>query len=293
MLNERDYMKMNQAPFRSGPGRKDNGVSAVKILILINIAVFIMQYINPPILPNYALISPRVIKEHEYYRVVTCMFLHGGFLHIFLNMWVLHLFGSLLEQRIGKKHFLIMYFLSGIIGSCFWLLVNPSSNNVCIGASGAVVGAVIATAMFFPDLRVMLIIPPIPMKLKTLAIVFVIFDLVSEFFNFEGAFLGRIAHIVHLGGALAGYLYIKIKFRKEIVWDILPDFNVKQKSSSCRVPSGWSVGESSSDSGSRVTQNELDQLLDKISLSGINSLSEDEIEALRRAREQMQQGRGR
>ena len=102
--------------------------------------------------------------------------------------------------------------------------------------------------------------------------------------------------MVHVGGAVGGYIYIKILFGREVVWDILPGFKGRQKSSSYKVPSGWSYkekGSSSSDSGGgRVTQKELDQLLDKISVSGINSLSESEMEILRRAREQMQnQGR--
>lgn len=301
MLNDRDYMKMRQAPFRSGPKRRGEGISVVKLLIIINIIVFILQYlfpgtrVSPGLTENFALVSPAV-RAGQVYRLVTSMFLHGGFWHIMFNMWGLYLFGSLLEQRIGKTHFLVMYFLSGLIGAGLWIAANWNSPVGCIGASGAIFGVIISTAMFFPDVKLMLLFPPVPMKLKTFAIVYVIIEMLMETSNLDnGSIFGGVAHIVHLGGALGGYLYIKIIFGRQVAWDILPSFKGRKKSASCRVPDGWTA--SSSDSGSsdggKVTQKELDQLLDKISVSGINSLSEEEMDALRRAREQMQQQRGR
>ena len=297
MLNERDYMKMGKAPFRSGPKAKGEGISAVKILIVANIVVFIMQWLNPgtetmmSLTDRFALVAPAV-REGQVYRLITSMFLHGGVFHIMFNMWGLFLFGSLLEQRIGRKHFLIMYFLSGLTGSALWMATNWSSPVGCIGASGALFGVIISTAMFFPDVKIMLLFPPIPMKLKTFAFVYIIIEIMMETSNMgKGGFFGNVAHIVHLGGALGGYIYIRLLFSKEISWDIFP--RSKHKKSSYRVPSGWDTVGNSSDSGSQVTQSELDHMLDKISNSGINSLSEEEMEKLRSAREQMQQNRGR
>lgn len=297
MLNDRDYMKFREAPFRSGPPRKGEGLSAVKLLIIANIAVFIMQFLNPGtadsmgLTERFSLIAPAV-RAGQIYRLITSMFLHGGLFHILFNMWGLYLFGSLLEQRIGKTHFLVMYFLSGLTGSALWMLTNWDSPVGCIGASGALFGVIISTAMFFPDIRIMLLFPPIPMKLKTFAIVYVIVEIFMEMSNLDqGGFFGGIAHVVHLGGALGGYLYIRFLFGREVAWDILPSF--KGKSNPYRAPAGWDFTGSTGSSGSAVTQKELDRLLDKISNSGINSLSEEEMETLRRAREQMQQNRGR
>lgn len=298
-------MKMRKAPFRSGPKRKGAGVSVVKLLILTNVVIFIMQCLNPPtyntmgymvryglFTEHFALISTQVMKG-QVYRLVTSMFLHGGFFHLFFNMYGLFLFGTLLEQRIGKKHFLIMYFISGTLGSILWVATNMHSPTPCIGASGALFGVIISTAMFFPDLKIMLLIPPIPMKLKTFAIVFVLLDIFLEFSKVaEGTFWGNIAHLVHIGGAVGGFLYIRTLFRQQIAWGILPGFKKNKHSSSYEVSSGWSMG-STNGSDNRVTQKELDRLLDKISVSGINSLSAEEEDTLRRAREQMQSQRGR
>lgn len=291
-------MKYRQAPFRSGPQRKGQGVSAVKILVIINIAIFIMQFLNPGtqfspgLTERFSLVAPAV-REGQFYRLITSMFLHGGLFHILFNMWGLYLFGSLLEQRIGRTHFLVMYFLSGLTGSALWMLTNWDSSVGCIGASGALFGVIISTAMFFPDIKIMLLFPPVPMKLKTFAIVYVIIEILMETSSLgKGGFFGNIAHVVHLGGALGGYLYIHFLFGREASWDILPSF--KQKNSAYKAPSGWDFkSNSSTGANERVTQKELDRLLDKISTSGINSLSEDEMETLRRAREQMQQGRGK
>ena len=164
----------------------------VKLLIIINIVVFILQFlfpstynslgnvVRPGLTDRFSLVSTAV-RQGEVYRLITSMFLHGGLFHILFNMWGLYLFGSLLEQRIGKTHFLVMYFLSGLTGSALWVLTNWSSPIPCIGVSGALFGVIISTAMFFPDIRIMLLFPPVPMKLKTFAIVFVLLDLFLEF----------------------------------------------------------------------------------------------------------------
>jgi hypothetical protein len=105
--------------------------------------------------------------------------------------------------------------------------------------------------------------------------------------------LRNIAHLDHLGGALAGYVFIKMFFSRYILWDIIPK-SLKRRSP-YKAPSGWSFtggGEGNTPGASSeapVSQKELDRLLDKISMHGINSLSEDELERLRKARNQMRE----
>jgi hypothetical protein len=143
-------------------------------------------------------------------------------------------------------------------------------------------GVIIASAMFVPDAQFMMLIPPVPLKLKTLAVVYILLELfMFEFSSVGQGIFSNIAHIVHLGGAIGGYIYIRMVFRKEIKWDILPLGYKNRKTASAPSTSGWSV------SGSGVSQTELDKLLDKISVSGINSLTEDELTKLRNAREKM------
>lgn len=293
MLDDRDYMREGKARFRSRPPVRAPGMSAVKMIILANIAFFIVQLVSPNFTYDFALIGPKVLNG-EVWRVVTSMFLHDNSsilsFHLLFNMWGVYLFGSMLEQRIGKGRFLWLYFVSGIVGSLLWVFFNQTSNNVCIGASGALFGVIVATTMFFPNVRIMLLIPPIPMKLKTFSIVFILIELFLQTGGTDrGGMFGNVAHLVHLGGALGGYLFTKILYSREIAWDILPKFGGGRRP--FKVPSGWSFTETgdstSSSTGAHVSQKELDKLLDKISAQGINSLSEDELERLRTAREQM------
>ena len=289
MLNDRDYMR-NSSP-GAGVLRRNNGMSAVAILIMINVVVYLMQQSNPGFTDKFALTSISV-RHGEVWRMVTCMFLHGNFWHIFFNMWMLFMFGNLLETRIGKTNFFILYFISGILGSLLFVLFNWNPIMImgswtymsCIGASGAVVGLSIGTAMFYPNMQIMLLFPPVPMKMKTFAIVFILLEIFLEYSKVDrGSFFGNVAHVAHLGGALGGYLYLKIFFSREIVWDFLPFLGGGSSHSGPKVPSGWSVITDKN----AVSQKELDRILDKISVSGINSLTPEEEDTLMRAREQM------
>ena len=295
MLDDRDYMRRGEAPFRTRPPRGNTGMSAVKTIIIANIACFIAQLMIPGFTSNLALIGSRVATG-EVWRLVTSLFLHDsthGILsfHLLFNMWGVYLFGSMLENKIGKNSFYWLYFVSGVCGSLLWTVFNQ--NNIpCIGASGALFGLIVAATMFFPNVQMMLLLPPIPMKLKTFAIVFILLEI---FFvtggTDEGGMMGGVAHMVHLGGALGGYLFVKFFLSRWIVWDFLPKF---RSQSPYKAPPGWNFTSSDTDSSASsssdsapVSQKELDRLLDKISIHGINSLSEDELERLRRAREQM------
>lgn len=276
--------------------RSPFGMSAVTLILILNISVFVFQMFNQVELPGGRgettdrLVDSYALKYSDfaagkYYLLLTHMFLHGGFWHLLFNMWGLYMFGQLLESRIGTIHFLNLYFLSGLLGGGFWILSNVGSPYGCIGASGAVSGVIMATAMFYPNLMIMLIIPPIPMKLKTFAIVFVICEMLLEFSGGGG----NIAHLAHLGGVVGGWVFVKL-FYKDYEWDILSIFKRRKKRglfmvNDAQPPSG--------EPEEPVSQKELDRILDKISHSGINSLSEEEMALLRKAREQMLKGRER
>lgn len=291
MLSDRNYNMGN--PFR----KRQATVSCVSILLTLNIAFFILQMTMQWIMPTEKIIkigneihnvmSDKVvdalalvsteIRKGEYYRIFTYMFLHGNLWHILFNMWGLYMFGSLLEQKIGSRRFFILYMISGLVGAGLWLLFNWNSSVPCIGASGALFGIIVGTAMFYPELPIMLLIPPIPMKLKTFAIFYIILEIFLEF-SPEGG----VAHIVHLGGVLGGYIYIRLLYGKE-VWDVFSIFRRKKGGSLTMTPlssSEWNIK-------TTVSQRDIDRLLDKISLYGINSLTEEELDTLRRAREEM------
>jgi len=149
------------------------------------------------------------------YQVITYMFMHGGFTHIFFNMFALYMFGTPVEMAWGPKKFLFFYIFTGLgaLALQFFVqfieikfeMVSPLSANVpMVGASGAVFGILAAYGMQFPNSIIQLIIPPVRMKAKY----FVLIYAGLEIFLGVGNFMPGIAHFAHVGGALFGFLLI-------------------------------------------------------------------------------------
>ncbi|MFT3898266.1 MAG: rhomboid family intramembrane serine protease [Thermomonas sp.] len=145
------------------------------------------------------------------WQLLTYGFLHGNWGHILFNMLALFMFGAPLEYTWGQKRYLSYYMVCMVgAGLCqlavgAWMMANGSDGYPTIGASGAIFGLLLAYGMLFPNQRVMLLIPPIPMKARTLVIVYGLFEL---FVGFTGLQPG-IAHFAHLGGMLFGWLMIR------------------------------------------------------------------------------------
>ena len=145
------------------------------------------------------------------WQVVSYAFLHGGLMHLLFNMLALVMFGAPLEYTWGEKRFLT-YYLTCVVGAAvcqllvgWWAVSQGTPAYPTIGASGGVFGLLLAYGMLFPHQRVMLLIPPIPMKARTLVIVFGVITLVM---GITGTQAG-VAHFAHLGGMLFGWLLIR------------------------------------------------------------------------------------
>jgi membrane associated rhomboid family serine protease len=146
------------------------------------------------------------------FRLITYMFLHANFTHLFFNMFSLWMFGRILEQALGTKRFLLYYFVCGIGAGlvqllvCWieWKFLGGIEISATLGASGAVFGILLAFGMLFPNERIMLLIPPIPMKAKWFVIIYGAMELI---FGIGGRQSG-VAHFAHLGGMLFGLLLI-------------------------------------------------------------------------------------
>lgn len=196
--------------------------TVTKNLVAINILMFIATLINENFMvTNFAMFYP-ASPFFKPWQILTHMFMHGGFWHIFFNMYSLLMFGSILERSLGTKKYLIFYFVTGLGAAALhtgveWLqarvfiangiaqayqqlLVTPT-----LGASGAIYGVLIGFAMLYPQARLMLIFPPIPVKAKWLVIIFVAIEL---FLGING-FQEGVAHFAHLGGMLFGWLLIR------------------------------------------------------------------------------------
>lgn len=153
----------------------------------------------------FGLVPSLVVGKFYIWQLATYMFLHGGFSHILINMFVLWMFGRELEGIWGSKEFLKYYFLTGTAAGATIFLWNLGSSVPTIGASGAVFGVLVAYALFFPD-REIYVYFLFPVKAKY----FVLFIGLLEFLwlpNQDG-----ISHIGHLGGLVAGFFYLRQRY---------------------------------------------------------------------------------
>jgi membrane associated rhomboid family serine protease len=183
----------------------------VKHLIIINVIVYIaavtfMGDSAANILAVHWFHDPRF----KPYQIVSHMFMHAGIAHLFFNMFALYVFGPMVERYATSKRFLILYLASGFgalaahqaIQYFQFATQGVEAFYPAVGASGAVMGILIAFAVLYPNVQLMLLIPPIPIKAKYLAMVYVAIDLFSGISGFSYG----VANWAHLGGALTGFL---------------------------------------------------------------------------------------
>jgi membrane associated rhomboid family serine protease len=141
------------------------------------------------------------------WQLVTYGFLHGGFTHIFFNMFGVYTFGSTLEQFFGTRYYVTLYFASVVTAGVVQLGVNEvlGSPYPTLGASGGLFGLLLAFAIYFPRQRLMLIFPPIPMPAWFAVTAYGAIEL---FLGVTGTQAG-VAHFAHLGGMLGAFLMIQ------------------------------------------------------------------------------------
>ena len=175
-----------------------------KTLLLICTAVFCLQVFVP--LTEWFALWPPSSGLFMPWQVVSYAFLHGGLFHLFFNMLGLWMFGSELERLWGEKRYLYFLLAGALAAAAAQLVVTAltGSDNPTIGASGALFALLLAFGMLFPNRRVMLLIPPIPMKARTFVIVFGVLELLLGVYD-----RGGIAHFAHLGGMVGGFLMIR------------------------------------------------------------------------------------
>lgn len=202
-------------------------------IIALNIAAFVYQLQLGPnalqvFLYQHALVPLRYFSPSWAWQVglsptdltpfVTNTFMHGGFLHILLNLWTLWIFGPALEDRLGPVRFLALYLASGVIASAAHAIFNAGSPYPLLGASGAIAGVIAAYAMRFPYawIRVLFIVIIIPLFFNLPALVFAglwfflqIVQASSEFMNPFSAGSG-VAWWAHIGGFIAGLVLLRL-----------------------------------------------------------------------------------
>ena len=287
-----------------------------KYLLLTNIVVFLLQ----EVVKQWGIDLVALFGLHffladnfQLHQLFTYMFLHANLSHIFFNMFALWMFGRLIESTLGARHYLIYYIVCGVgAGLCqelfqygeYWMEGLADFERVrtpdgiypmgeflnywrTVGASGAVYGILLAFGFIYPNHRIMLLIPPIPMKAKYFVIGYAALELYSSF-----SVNDNVAHFAHLGGMLFGFLLLLrwTQFRNPNSWwqRLKKHFTSSQKSPYNKNPKmtvnpGGAYNKAEHTTSSPTPSAELeekrrriDELLDKIKKSGYESLTTEE-----------------
>ncbi|MGN6641095.1 MAG: rhomboid family intramembrane serine protease [Mucilaginibacter sp.] len=219
-----------------------NITPVVKNLLIINIIFFIATLVlgdrlgMMTWLPVYYFNSP----HFRVWQIITYMFMHGGWEHIFFNMFALFMFGPIIEYSLGSKKFFNLYFICGIGAILLQMVVQAVEvhaitgtitishpelessyleyganaqklfdiyNTPVLGASGAIFGILVAFGMLYPNMELFIFFIPIPVKAKYIVPVYILIEIWLGVSQYGG---DNVAHFAHLGGALFGFIMIKI-----------------------------------------------------------------------------------
>jgi len=224
-----------QSPF-------SNITPVVKNLLIVNIIFFVASYLLRNVfdmdrwLAVYYFNSP----NFKLWQIISYMFMHGNLMHILFNMLALYFFGPILEYSVGPKRFLSLYFICGIGAIILqWIvqaiqvhgitggfvIAHPELdssymafgqvaqqlyniyNTPIVGASGAIFGLLVAFAMLYPNMEMMILFLPIPIKAKYIVPGYILIEIWSGVGQQSG---DNVAHFAHIGGALFGFLVVKL-----------------------------------------------------------------------------------
>ena len=282
---------------------------AVKVILILNVVFYILTYWITPLFSlngntdwflKFNSLRPFGFPGFMPHQYLTYMFMHGGWWHLFFNMWSLMIFGNAVEQQVGTKRFVFYYLVCGVGSAlihqaCEMLgIISPS---YLVGASGAVYGIMAAAAFYFPNVKLFVIPIPFPIKLKYLVGVFMVIEMVMGFLAVD-----RVGHFAHLGGILVGAIILAIWHLMEKKKKTTSGFRGWDNYSSHSQGDHYEKGESSWKSmfgkktpkmrvvetretnhsdhqyneQKRRNNDEIDRILDKIRKNGYQNLTDSE-----------------
>lgn len=236
-------------------------------LIIINVVMFALATLRPALIPALMLVPAYVLLRP--WTLVTYMFLHGSLWHLLFNLLGLFFFGPRLELELGSRKFLSLYFISGIMGAVLSFLTPFTA---IVGASGALFGVFLGFASYWPRERIY-VWGIFPIEARLLVIIMTVLSL---FGGFGGG--GGIAHFAHLGGFAGGYLYIRWLERHTRA----AKFRAKFGPTAPRSGDLERWRKIPRERLHEVNRAELDRILGKIDLTGVESLTSEEIAFLNR-----------
>lgn len=268
--------------FGHSPISRGSFTGVIKWLIIINVAVFFIQRVaGVGFLKTFSLIPIYVTKKIWIWQLVTYMFLHAGFFHLLINLFVLWMFGKSIATVWGNREFLKYYLICGIGAAVLTVITGPFTRIPTIGASGGVYGVLLAFGMLYPE-SVIYLYFLIPIKAKHFVILMGALTFISSI-NSTGS---QVAHFAHLGGLLTGYIYLKSSsLRHKFSLGTLKTINTyKIAEFIYKLKMFFSHNKKPSAAGPAgpVSENNVNEILDKILLHGIESLTPEEKQIMQK-----------
>ena len=309
-IYDRDYIQDRPGGF----GLFWGGGSAVKTLILINVAVFLFGWLGgPPVQQFYAdylaARSEAIFQQFYVWQLLTYAFLHFELFHILWNMIFLWFVGRELEGIYGHREFLAMYLTAAVVAGLFWAMLDQAQGGGAnmLGASGAVAAALFIYVLYYPTREILLFfVLPVPMWL--FAIIFFGGDLLGLIRSFQGFQTEPVAFAAHLSGAAYGFLYKRYDLRwsrwlGDFSWTRRPRLRIFSPEPRSRRPSRQGAATPTRSegpgragpSGHFADENldvRLDEILAKIAREGRSGLTEEENRILQEASERARNRRG-
>ncbi|HYM19385.1 MAG TPA: rhomboid family intramembrane serine protease [Candidatus Kapabacteria bacterium] len=294
------------------------GAPVIKAMVVANVGIYLFEIFfgglrlaGIPIekyIQYYFYLYPLQSGNFYFWQPVTYMFLHGGFGHIFFNMFALIIFGPALEAAWGSRKTFIYYMLCGLGGGFAHLIISPmlgGGGGPLLGASGAIFGFLVAFGLIFPDQPIYLYFL-IPIKAKYAVLGFILIEVMSIPAS-DG-----VGHLAHLGGAVVGIIYILIDgggrgfFKRGVStaanrWQntgtqtksrrFIQDDDATFDADFEEVASTKTMRGSNTTAtmGRVITQEDIDRILDKIAASGYQNLTAEERDILFEASRKMDQ----
>ena len=314
-LQDRDYYRYQETP-GTRSGFLVGLTPVVKWVLIINVAVFIVQYVCEKVLhlpffvtnihyvgnkmfvdyaeyeKIFALYVPYLKQYFLFSQYLTYQFLHGGFTHLLFNMLALYMFGRYIERQIGSLPFLKLYLLGGIFAGICHLLFIHSYDTPMVGASGALCAVLAAFAVMNPDTKLMVFLGFIPviMKARTMILLYAGFTLLMAIMGG-----GNVAHLAHLGGLIFGFMYVKnfLGLRRIIGYapgDMPRDDSFGRFKERAKVYRGETYEEASyrpSEKMESATGDpKLDDILERMRVYGMHTLSDEDWRYIQKKREE-------
>lgn len=271
-------------------------LTAAKFNLAIIAATVICSYYGftrPALMDRWLFDVEIILKHKQYYRIISSAFLHGNWIHLIFNMYSLHSFGGAIEQIFGPVRFLLIYFTSILGGNLLSLVLHRNHEYRALGASGGVCGIIFACIFLLPGSSVYMF--PVPFAIP--AHIFAVLFIAGSYLGLRGQ-IDNIGHDAHLGGAIIGLVVTTIMHpyilrENPILYPLVMGLSAilflslylyplyLPQDGYRRIRSTWEKFQHRRRPNNQKDEQILNRLLEKVSESGIGSLTRREKKQLK------------